>query len=398
MSREVLETLRELVQLPSVNPMGRELSADVAYEGRVTDYLQQRFQQMGLPWHRQTVAPGRDNILARLDGDPSWEQGGSLLMLQAHQDTVPTEGMTISPWAAELRDGRVYGRGSCDVKGALACMLTALSHLAARRPARRPTVLLACTVDEEYGFSGARRMVQLWQSPGGFVPRRPDAAVVAEPTLLDVVVAHKGTARWQIHTQGRAAHSSQPEAGSNAIYKMAPVLAALERYARTEVTGLADHALLGQPTLSVGRIQGGISVNVVPDRCRIELDRRLVPGEEPRAAWQHVVDFLTDELPELPLVHEEPYQSMPGLDGQQNQELAERLGRVARACGARGRPIGVPYGTDAPAFAQTGVPTVVCGPGDIAQAHTVDEWIALEQLHAGTEFYYRLATEWDGAD
>ncbi len=396
MSQDVLETLCDLVRLPSVNPMGRDLPPEVAWESRVTDYLQERFQQLELPWQRQTVAPGRDNILARLDGDPPREQGGSLLMFQAHQDTVPVDGMTIEPWAAEVRDGRVYGRGACDIKGGLACMLTALAQLAARRPPNRPTVLLACTVDEEYGFSGARKMVELWQPSSRIVPRPPDAAIVAEPTLLDVVVSHKGTARWQILTRGRAAHSSQPDAGSNAIYAMAPVLTALERYARTEVPHLANHPLLGHPTLSVGRIRGGISVNVVPDHCAIELDRRLVPGEDPRAAWQHVCDFLTTELPDLPLVFEEPYQSMPGLDGVRNRELAQRVGRISQACGGHGRPIGVPYGTDAPAFAQTGVPTVVCGPGDIAQAHTVDEWIAIDQLHVGAEFYYRLAAEWQG--
>ena len=291
MPLDVIETLCDLVRLPSVNPMGRDVSGDEYFEYQVTDYLERLFDRLGLPWRRQTIEPRRDNIVARLDGDVPPQDGGAILMFEAHQDTVPVDGMTIPPWTPTIRDGRVYGRGACDIKGGMACMLTALSRLAEERPRGRPTIVMACSVNEEHGFGGAPRMHELWEDGSGFLPRAPDAVIVAEPTLLDVVVAHKGAVRWRCHARGRAGHSSQPHLGDNAIYRMARVLEALERYARDVAPTLGRHPLVGHPTLSVGLISGGVSVNTVPDCCTIEIDRRVLPDEDPQAALRtrHVV-------------------------------------------------------------------------------------------------------------
>lgn len=391
MHPDVVETVCDLVRLPSVNPMGRAVQGEEYYEYRVTDYLQQLFQRWGLPWQRQTVAPQRDNIVARLDGTVPPEEGGRVVVLEAHQDTVPVDGMTIPPWTPQVRDGRVYGRGACDVKGGMACMLAAVARLAAERPPGLPTIVLACAVNEEYGGGGAPQLAELLQpGPGAFLTRRPDAVIVAEPTELDVVVAHKGTVRWRCHTHGRAAHSSQPDRGDNAIYRMARVVTALERYARDEVPPGAAHPLVGRPTLSVGLIAGGLSVNTVPDHCTIELDRRLVPGEDPQAAWAAAGAAIAAAVGEdaAGVTHDAPYLLMPSLADDHNQQLAARLSAASRAGGGSGHCVGVPYGTDAPAFAAAGWPTVVFGPGALAQAHTADEWIALDQLHAATEILY----------
>jgi acetylornithine deacetylase len=398
MPLDLIETACDLVRLPSVNPMGREVSGEEYYEHRVTDYLQRLFQRLGLPWHRQTVAPGRDNIVARLDGAVPPEQGGPLLLLEAHQDTVPVDGMTIPPWTPQVRDGRLYGRGACDIKGAMACLLTAVSRLQEERPPALPTIVIACAVNEEFGGAGAPELAQLWQ-PGGssLLPRAPDAAIVAEPTELNVVVAHKGVVRWRCHTRGRAAHSSQPDRGDNAIYRMAGVVAALEQYARDVVPQRGEHRLVGRPTLSVGMIYGGLSVNTVPDHCTIELDRRLVPGEDPQQAVQHLRDYLVAQAGDpgaSHIEHEPPFIVMPALPDDHNGPLAARLSRVIRAVGGPGQCLGVPYGTDAPALAARGIPTVVFGPGALAQAHTADEWVALDQLQAATEIlcqFCRLA-------
>ena len=178
------------------------------------------------------------------------------------------DGMTIPPWTPEIRDGRIYGRGACDIKGGMACMLTAVSRLAEQRPAEMPTIIMACSVNEEHGFSGAKEMGQRWASgESKLVPRVPDAVIVAEPTDLNVVVAHKGVARWTVHTRGRAAHSSRPELGVSAIYGMAKILNVLEEYARDVAPGRGAHPLVGRPSLSVGVIAGGLSVNTVPDHC-----------------------------------------------------------------------------------------------------------------------------------
>src|SRR5262245_31726983 len=140
MPLDPVQTLRELVRIPSVNPMGRAVDGPEFFEHRVTDYLQALFTRLGLRWQRQVVEPKRENIVARLDGAISPEKGGAVLMLEAHQDTVPIDGMTIDPFAAEERDGRLYGRGACDIKGGMSSMLTAVSRLAEERPAGMPTV------------------------------------------------------------------------------------------------------------------------------------------------------------------------------------------------------------------------------------------------------------------
>jgi acetylornithine deacetylase/succinyl-diaminopimelate desuccinylase-like protein len=383
-----VETLEQLVAIPSVNPMGAAPDGPTLGEGRLTVYLDELFRRLGLAVERQTVMPGRENILARLDG------GDSILLLDAHQDTVPTEGMMIEPFRPERREGRLYGRGACDTKGGMAAMLTAISRLVEQPPGDRPTIVAVCTVNEEHGFSGAAALAQLW-SPGRskLLPRRPDGAVVLEPTGLDVVVAHKGVTRWRCHTHGRAAHSSTPQLGDNAIYKMARVVAALEHYAQHVLSRAEMHPLCGGPTLSVGTIHGGIGANVVPDRCTVEIDLRVPVGQQPEAARRDVIDYLQHAGLDFPLDHEPPTMQGCPLSDRDNGPLAARLsavvGQVAGAC----RQVGATYATDGGDFSAAGVPTVVFGPGAIAQAHTADEWIALDQLQQAADVLYRFCCQ-----
>ena len=378
---DVVELLSDLVKIPSINPMGRNLEGSDCLEHGVSKYLQTLFERLGLPFERHEVEPGRENIIARLEGD------GRLVMLEAHQDTVPVDGMTIPPFSAESRDGRVFGRGACDVKGGIACMLAAIARLADERLDNMPTIVLACTVDEEHGMKGATHLSKLLSNAKSrLLPRIPDAAIVAEPTKLDVVVAHKGVVRWKCHATGRACHSSRPEQGENAIYKMGRVLAALEHYANEVVPRIGDHPLLGQPSLSVGTITGGISVNAVPDRCTVEIDRRLLPGEDPNVAFQHAVDFVSKNVSvDGTLIHDPPTIAASGLSDSHNADLASELGSAAKARGASGQRVAVPYGTNAPHYAAISIPTVVFGPGSIEQAHTKDEWIAIDQLKLATQ-------------
>jgi acetylornithine deacetylase/succinyl-diaminopimelate desuccinylase family protein len=388
----VVETLRQLIQIPSVNPMGRPLDGPIYYEAALTDHLQQIFGRLGVAWERTQVAPRRDNIVARIEGATPLAEGGELLLLEVHQDTVPIDGMTIDPFAAEQRDGRIYGRGACDVKGGMAAMLAAFSRLATDSQAPEQTVVLACSVNEEHGFTGATALAQGWRSGSSqLLPRRPDRIIVAEPTSLQVVAAHKGVVRWKCRTEGRAAHSSRPDRGENAIYKMAPVLQALQRYHREVTPTLASHKLVGRPSLSVGVIAGGVSVNTVPDACVIEIDRRLLPGHDPLAVQQEVISYLEDQgISDC--VHEQPFITARGLPDSGNETLAQQVRDTVRRMGIDSEIEGVQYGTDAPALAADGSPAVVFGPGHIEQAHTIDEWIEIEQLEKAAEAYYRLAT------
>jgi len=380
--------LRDLVRIPSVNPMGGEGSGPEFGEARLTDHLESLFEAMGLPCQRETVHPGRDNLVVRLDGNPLPGRQGKTVLFGVHQDTVPVAGMTVEPWKAEIRDGRLYGRGACDVKGGMAAMLSALSRLADERPGGMPSVVLVCTVNEEYGFSGAQCLAQRLRQSGRALP---DLVVIAEPTNLDVVVAHKGVVRWRCHALGRAGHSANPAAGENAIYKMGRALAILERYQNDVVGALGSHPLCGSATMSVGTIRGGVSVNTIPDRCTIEIDRRLPPGEDPLGARQHLIDYVGEHLgPGVAVEHDPPYMQGPALSDALNGSLARRLVEVARQVVPACRPIGVPYATDAAFLAELGIPTVVFGPGSVEQAHTADEWISLEQLDRAAEIFYRF--------
>lgn len=391
MALDLTKTLSELVALPSVNPMGKPVSGPEYFEYRVTDYLEGLFKQLNLPCQRQAVEPKRDNLVARLDGEVPPTEGGQLVLFEAHQDTVPVTGMTIEPWTPTVRDGRLYGRGACDIKGGLTAMLGAVARLAAERPRGMPTIIMACTVNEEHGYSGATALTKLWSQAGSIIPRQPDVAVVAEPTELQVVVAHKGVVRWRCHAHGRATHSSQPHLGINAIYKMSRVLAALERYQRDVTPSLGKHPLCGQPTLSVGTIAGGLSVNTVPDRCTIEIDRRLIPGETTEVAYRQVLDYLSAEVgPDSAIEHEPPFLVGFGLADTANAPLAARMVAAAREATIGCDKVGVPYGTNAAAIAAAGVPSIVFGPGSIDQAHTADEWLALDQLVLASEALYRF--------
>ena len=387
-----IETLRELIATASVNPMDRGDWGPPYGEDRLTDLLESLLQRIGLRTARQPVAAGRENLVGLLEGPTSAERGGRLILLDAHQDTVPVDGMTIAPFVPEMREGRVYGRGACDTKGGMAAMLAAVARLAQQRPPGMPSILLACTVNEEYGFTGAVKLTELFEpGSGGIVPRRPDAALIAEPTALDVVVAHKGMVRWRCHTRGRAAHSAHPERGENAIYRMASVLASLEEYAAEVAPRTGSHPLCGPATLSVGTIQGGVSVNTVPDLCTIEIDRRLPPGEDAREAREAAIEYVASAVgADFHVEHDPPYLSGPALSDADNGPLAERLMAVAREVTGPRRRVGVPYGTHAAVYAADGVPSVVWGPGSIEQAHTRDEWISVDQVRTAAEVYYRF--------
>ena len=384
-------TLADLIRRPSVNPMGRDVSGPEYLEGRITDYLLQRFAAAGIPCARQAVAPGRANVVARLEAT---RPGGPVLLWDAHQDTVPAEGMTVEPFVPLVRDGRMHGRGACDVKGGMAAMLRAIDLLAAADAPRGATIVFSATVNEEFGFSGARALTRLWSSTDepsaadaaarAVVGGRPEFAIVAEPTGLDIVTAHKGAVRWRTRIRGRSCHSAFPEQGDNAIYAAGRAVLAVEALARELAARHPDHPC-GPPTLSVGTIRGGLGVNLVPDLVVIEIDRRLVPGESPGQARSEVIERIGHACGATVVEHEEPFLESPGLPDAGGVAHAARWTAALSAAASRaggGRRHAARFGTNASVFAAAGVPGVVFGPGSIAQAHTADEWIDLAEVAA----------------
>jgi acetylornithine deacetylase/succinyl-diaminopimelate desuccinylase family protein len=380
---ETTRLLRDLVALPSVNPMGRDLPADIVFEHRVADYLERFFRGLGVPCERQEVAPHRANVVARLE----ILNARRTLLFEAHQDTVPVDQMTIEPFGARIENGRLYGRGACDIKGGMAAMLACFARLVREKPAGCANVIMACTIDEESTMLGVRELVRRGV--------RADFAVVAEPTCLNIVHAHKGVTRWHIVTSGRSCHSSTPEQGVNAIYRMGRLLAAVERFAQKLRSGTPD-PLLGPPTLSIGRIEGGTSVNTVPDFCRVEVDRRVVGGENPEHAPHQLTEFLTLEGGiDFPYEMSAPWLREPALTPRGSDEIIRLLGAAIDAERGSHRVHAVAYGTDAATIAWSGIPAVIFGPGDIAQAHTRDEWVDLAEVEQASAILYRLALSCD---
>lgn len=383
--------LKQLVSIPSVNPMGRELVGDEFFETRLSDFLADYFRRENIPFERVDVAPGRSNILARIDSPHS----RVTVLLDAHQDTVPVDGMVIPPFEPRIADGKLYGRGSCDVKGGAAAMLAAFTRLAKEQPRDRANVVLSLTVDEESTSLGINHLTDQWtasQPAYRLLPHRPDVAVVAEPTQLDIVTAHRGAVRWRIHTAGRACHSSRPQDGVNAIYRMAKVIDALEQFAAKLPASKPAHRLCGPATLSVGLISGGLSVNVVPDHCVIEIDRRVIPGEDKDGVIADVRRLLQDRL-DFEATFDAPFIASPALDDDLNGAWSDKmLQTLAQTVGPK-KKIGVAYGTHASRIAAAGVPAFVIGPGDIAQAHTKDEWIDVEQVRRAADVYFRFCCD-----
>ena len=385
-----LALLKELSAIPSVNPMGREVSGPEYFETELTKYLVHYLTKLEIPFEQVDIAPGRSNVLARIESKGS----SRTVLLDAHQDTVPVDGMTIAPFDPIEKSGRLYGRGSCDVKGGLAAMLSAFTRLAKERPAGMPNVVLSMTCDEESTSIGINHLTDSWSGKSPkyrLCPHAPDLTVVAEPTLLDIVVAHRGATRWKLRTAGRACHSSRPNEGISAIYRMAKVVSLIEDYAAWLPTSRPAHPLCGPATLSVGRIDGGSSVNIVPDSCTIEVDRRVIPGEDRFGVIEELAEYLRTRL-DFEVTHDAPYCASPALGDGQNDKLAQELMRsIASVVGPR-QVIGVPYGTHASRFARAGVPSVVFGPGDIAQAHTKDEWIEISPLEPAAEIYFQFCS------
>jgi len=240
------------------------------------------------------------------------------------------------------------------------------------------------SVDEEHAFQGIRHFLKAGFSAQG--------AVVGEPTELDLVIAHKGMVRWRMVVTGKAAHSSKPREGINAITKMARIINRIEEQMQPRLSQ-TSHPLVGPPTLSIGKIEGGIQINIVPDRCVIELDRRLIPGEDADsvlASFEELLAEMRVQDPELQVAMEEPFLLDYPLETEEKEEVVNLAKAAITKILGQARVKGVPYGTDGSKTARAGIPTIVLGPGSIDQAHTAAEFVEIEQVVKATEIYARM--------
>jgi len=377
-----LQLLRDMIAIPSVNPM-RANSGESVEKG-MANFIENVLTGARIDCERQTVVEGRDNVIAIVHATNGDVNG---LMLNSHMDTVPVDNMSIKPFDPVIADGCVFGRGSCDAKASLAAMMSAVIEYA-NQPDRPRPVVFAAMADEEFGFTGSWKLIEKsWPV---------SACVVGEPTLLRRVIAHKGIVRWRIEVRGLSAHGATPELGRNAVYDGARVALALEEYAR-RLAEKQSHPRLGHSTLNVGRVTGGHAVNIVPDKCVFELEQRLLPGEDGAQAVKNCEQFLRVKIDKsVQLTVEAPYLIDPALETAAQAEIVEALARAQQdELGAERELAGANYGTDGSKLARAGIQTVVCGPGDIAQAHTANEFVEIKQLELATRMYSHLLANWN---
>ena len=313
------------------------------------------------------------------------------IALSGHTDVVPVDGQDWSsdPWTIAERDKRLYGRGTADMKSFLAVVLTSVPELL-RRKLSTP-IHLIFSYDEEIGCVGVRRLLDVLRD----APVRPLACIIGEPTEMKVIVGHKGKLSLRCRVRGRECHSSLAPQGVNAVEYAAEVIAHLRAMAwRSAAEGPFDQDFdVAHSTVHTGTVQGGTALNIVPKDCSFEFEFRHVPGVDPQALLAEVQGFAeTKLLPQMQAIDPstgfswEPLSSFPGLDTPVDSEVVTFVKSLTGA-----NSVGkVAFGTEAGLFQETGIPTVICGPGNIAQAHKPDEYIEIEQVALCEAFMGRL--------
>lgn len=367
--------LAELIALPSVNPAFASAGDPAAGEHRVGEFLLASAAKAGLDVETQEVAPGRLNYLAHLNPR---SRPRRRILLAPHLDTVPATPGQLRP---VVKGDRLYGRGACDTKGSVASMFLALCDLAATR--RLPAdlqITFAGLADEEHAQLGSRGYVRSG--------RRADLAIVGEPTRLAVITAHKGNLWLRLETRGKAAHGARPQLGENAVHKMCLVVDWLET-THMQVLQQRQHPLLGSPTVNVGVIRGGTQANIVPDRCEIVVDRRTIPGETQTSVIRELKSALRQAGLSAAISNGKDAPCLPMETDTSHPLVAAFLSSMKL------QPKGAHYFCDAAIFSAGGIPSIVYGPGDISQAHTVDEWISLKSVETArrklVRFFQSLA-------
>ncbi len=363
--------LHDLIALPSVNPAFLPAGDVRAGEQRVADFLAAVAAKAGLDVELRKVLSGRPNLLAQLS--PAGKVRHRVLLVP-HLDTVNAEPAQFNPRA---KNGRLFGRGACDTKGSVAAMLTALGEIAQSKQRPRETeIVFAGVVDEENAQAGSRAL-----AAGGL---KAELAIVGEPTRLQVVTAHKGSLWLRLETRGKSAHGARPELGRNAVHEMARIVDALETDYASSLRKRRN-ALLGAATVSVGTICGGTQPNIVPDSCAATIDRRTLPGETEAGVRREIAAFLAQRQLKASFTSQK-LAPCPPMETDPARPLVRRF---LDSVGQR-RPAGVDFFCDAAVLAGSGIPSVVFGPGDIAQAHTANEWISLAALDRGREMLRRF--------
>ncbi len=375
MSQDVVSLLQQLIRIPSVNPDNAP-GTDQTGEETLAVFLSGWLEGIGAEIVLEEIKPGRPNLIARfapMDGRPR-------ILLGPHLDTVGIGGMTVAPFGGEIRDGRVWGRGASDTKGPMTAMLWGL-HENREILADLPVAVdFVAFMGEESKQWGSKDFAEKHGADYTF-------ALVGEPTSMQVVHVTKGSLWTTLRATGKAAHSSQPERGENAILKLCRALDRLDHHLVSQLAEFT-HPVLGRSTLNVGVIRGGARPNIVPDLAEAEIDIRITPA---LAAAGGALKLLreTIEFHELPVEIVKPHENPP-METDPTHPMIQAL--LATGSGLAGAP----WFSDAGHLSLGGVPSICIGPGSIDQAHTIDEFIEIAALEAGADFFTRFISSLRG--
>lgn len=368
---------RALVRIDSRNP---SLVPGAPGEGPVARVLAEVLREWGFAVGVHDAAPNRPNVVARVG-----RAGGRTLMFNGHLDVVGTDGMTHAPFAADDRDGSLWGRGSSDMKGGVAAMCAAAARAA--DDGLDCELVIAAVCDEEYDSIGTRAVI----SRGV----RADAAIVTEPTRLAIAPAHRGFVWSTVTVRGRAAHGSRYDVGIDAIRHAGLLLAELDAFESRELA-MRTHPLLGRASWHASTIDGGLGMSTYPDRCTLRIERRTLPGETPAQAYEEVRDACARVRARRP-----SFDAQVTLDLAQNPSdvaidapVVRRLENALAGCGESSRIEGLSAWTDAALLNEAGIPAICYGPGDIARAHAAAEWIEVDEIERATRVLAALARSW----
>lgn len=367
---------RVLVGIDSRNP---SLVPNAPGETAVATALADVLRAWGCRVDMYDAAPGRPNVVARIGS------GARALMFNGHLDVVGADGMTHDPWSAPEHHGRIYGRGSTDMKAGVAAMCAAAVRAAAA--GFDGEIVIAAVADEEFESVGTRSLVERGV--------HATAAIVTEPTRLAIMPAHLGFVWIDVTTHGRAAHGSRWDIGVDAIRHAGLLLAELDRIDSDELP-TRNHALLGRPSVHASLIEGGTGMSTYPDRCVLRIERRTIPGETPddvRAEIDAACARVRARKPDFRADVEITLSQAPS-DVSVDAPIVQALSNALDASGERVHVAGMTAWTDAALLNGAGIPAICFGPGDIALAHAAEEWVSIEEIERATNILTRLATTW----
>lgn len=368
---------RALIKIDSRNPT---LVPDAPGERACAQALASVLDDWGFEVELQEELPDRPNVIAR-----KGPRDAPALMLNGHLDVVGVEAMTHDPFAADIRDNRIYGRGSADMKGGVSAMCAAAVSGLATSSSRQ--IIIAAVADEEYESLGMRALID-----SGV---RAEAAIITEPTRLSICPAHRGFVWMDVTFRGRAAHGSRYDIGVDAITHAGLVLAELEKLERTREHG-KHHSLLGRGSLHASVIRGGVGMSTYPEECVLSIERRTLPGETADTAMKEIDAACAAVRARDPRLDASITQTTSQLPSDVSTE-APIVRRLQRALEREGVPVsieGMSAWTDAALLNAAGIPTICFGPGDIGLAHAAEEFVPISEIETATRVLSRLVREW----